>query len=638
MTWIYTILFSGLLFSTQPAIAEHQVPNGPAIVSEAQNGDITERLERSYPLSSNGRVSISNVNGRIELESWDKDEASLVVEKSGPSKEVLDSVKVVIESDKDRFSLKTEWREWESGQEWSSKRNVQVVIKMKLPRGAVLDEIESVNGDISIANFDNFVRASCVNGNINIARVRGRTQASTVNGAIDASFDQVGSGSEIELSTVNGPVRANIPTDSDVTLKAETLHGGITTEFGLNVKKHDFIGRSLHSKLGSGTGRLELESVNGPLSITHPKDGRSPNPVTDLLSGDRPDDEGRSSTIRSRVDKARISAETEKAIADAQLRSSTAMKAALDAAKKETEKALAINGSIVDKSVKEALEAAREQIKSVDIEKAVAKEARRAIRAVSRRTAFLNAFGNERTFGADSAVTRHSKSFAVTGTPNVTIEAPNCSVRVVGTDESKVRYSITEIRSADGDPPVDVADVANERSVEIRVNGTPRESWQTRLVVFVPRKSNLKITTDGEIRIDGVTGTLDLKGEDESITLYDSGGKLIAASETGRIRVVGFRGEVNAVTEFGTLSLDGDFDKLTALAGQGDILVTVPADFAGQIKAPEVPVRFDGIAASRVGNDEDLFIYEVGKGSRSFLLQSEGNIGVRSANSLLGKN
>ena len=636
MTWIYTILFSGLIFATQPETASKApITLSPVSISIPQDGDITERVDNTYPLSAEGRVSISNINGRIELEGWDKEEAALVVEKTGPNKEMLDSVKVIVDSDRDHFRLRTEHQDWTRSMGSNAKRQVQVSIKMKLPRRAVLDEIESVNGDIAISNFENSVKASCVNGSVSINRLKGRATASTVNGSIAADYGQLDARTQVELSSVNGPVKIIIPTDSDVTLKGETLNGGITTDFGLAVRKANFVGHSLHSRLGGGSANVKVESVNGPLFIGHPNDGRSPAPVTDLLSANETDDGDGSITHPRRISTRVMSAEAAKAVAEANRQSAKAMKEALKTAQKETEQAVIVSGPLIERSVKEALDAAREQIRMADIGKAAAREAKRALRVSAKMRVFSNGFGNERIFGADPAISRHSKSFTVKGTPDVTIVAPGCAVNIVGTDESVVRYTVREIRSAKEDSAIEVKDKADSDSVQINVSGYDSEPWRVRVDVFVPRKSNLKVTTDGEIRVDGVSGTLDLKGYDDSITLHDSDGKLLVASSAGRIRAVGFRGDVKAQTESGTVDLEGEFGQLTAMSDLGDIVVTVGSNFSGQFSATDEPIQFDGLTATRVGTDEDSFVYKIGNGGPNYLLQTDGNIIVRNSDSLL---
>lgn len=315
------------------------------------------------------------------------------------------------------------------------------------------------------------------------------------------------------------------------------------------------------------------------------------------------------------------------------------MKESLKTAQAEAARAAALTGPIVERSINEALDAAREKLKAVDFGKAAMMEARRAIRQSSKYWALSDEFGNERVFGADPSIDRQSKSFPVSGVAKVNITTSGCSVRIVGTDESVVRYSVTKIRSAGDSSPIDVTDKAGPRSVEINVSSNPEEKWRTRLEVFVPRKTDLKVTTDGELRIDGVSGKLELKGEDESIILRGASGDLTVASSSGRIRTIGFQGAASVETELGTVDLDGDFDQLTARSDLGDILVTVPASFAGEVRSTESDdIRFDGISPVRVGGDDGPLVYKIGQGGRKLSLDTDGSVVVRSSDSLLSRN
>ena len=66
---------------------------------------------------------------------------------------------------------------------------------------------------------------------------------------------------------------------------------------------------------------------------------------------------------------------------------------------------------------------------------------------------------------------------------------------------------------------------------------------------------------------DGVSGDIDLKGEDEAINVRDADGQLKLTAADGQVRVIGFKGDLNSQTADGDVFLEGDFQKLTAKAG-----------------------------------------------------------------------
>src|SRR5262249_1472195 len=146
---------------------------------------------------------------------------------------------------------------------------------------------------------------------------------STVNGEVTADYDQLEAGTKISLNTVNGKVGLIIPSDSNATVKADSLNGDITNDFGLPVRKGKYVGRDLYGKLGSGEVAIKLDSVNGGLSIKRRNDGRQLSPVTNLLSPKGSDDEDWDSdkddeNPPSAAEIARMNREAERATANAQ--------------------------------------------------------------------------------------------------------------------------------------------------------------------------------------------------------------------------------------------------------------------------------------------------------------------------------
>ena len=97
---------------------------------------------------------------------------------------------------------------------------------------------------------------------------------STVNGEVFADFDRLAAGSKIALETVNGRVTLTIPSDSSADVKAESVNGSITNDFGLENRKGKYVGNSLHGRLGNGDVTIKLESVNGQLAVKRKNDGR----------------------------------------------------------------------------------------------------------------------------------------------------------------------------------------------------------------------------------------------------------------------------------------------------------------------------------------------------------------------------
>lgn len=169
-------------------------------------------------------------------------------------------------------------------------------------------------------------------------------------------------------------------------------------------------------------------------------------------------------------------------------------------------------------------------------------------------------------------VERRVSTIPVNGKPNLRIKAPGCSVRVTGNDSSEVKYTVTQIARSRQDDTIDVKENKSGNDIEIVIDaGNTSSRSVARIDVTVPKRSDLSIITDGEIRVTGVTGTLDLKGEDGAVSVIDTEGSLKVSAADGMIRLVGVKGSASVSTEDGPISLDGRFESLDARSGDGSI-------------------------------------------------------------------
>ncbi|MEM6937557.1 MAG: DUF4097 family beta strand repeat-containing protein, partial [Pseudomonadota bacterium] len=134
------------------------------------------------------------------------------------------------------------------------------------PTGARLRSIETVNGSISIEGVTGEVDAETVNGSIEVSGIESDAKLSTVNGRVEAQLDRLNSDQRVSLESVNGQIIVYMPDNADVEIRAETVHGQLRNDFNLPVEK-GMVGKDLRGRLGSGGGRLTLDTVNGSINI-----------------------------------------------------------------------------------------------------------------------------------------------------------------------------------------------------------------------------------------------------------------------------------------------------------------------------------------------------------------------------------
>ena len=627
MSWLYTVVFAGLLFSSQGSAvsnAEHAVQNHPLFVESAIR-DESEHFEHTYALNANGRLSLSNVNGSVIVEAWDRNEVKLEYTKTSDTKERLADVEIRIDSRPDYLSVETDYGDWKKDKGgWRSNNRLQVDFHLMVPRGAVLNEVETVNGSVTVSNFINFTKISAVNGGVNAVNLRGTANLSTVNGEVSADFDRLETGNKINLNTVNGSARIVIPSDSNATLKVDSLNGNITNDFGLPVRKGKYVGRDLYGKIGTGDVMIRLSSVNGPLTISRRNDGKTLSPATNLLPQKKDDDDwdndnGEDAT----VDYEKLNKDIAKSV-------------------KAAEKQIRIDPEIA----KVTAESIKSAVKAVEQTAALfqSDEFKAKVNAAVKLKDMTVKIAPIAFMSSVPRVEKKSDSFPVKGVPKVTVDAKGCSVAVKGWDKSEVQYRVVQFSDARHPSPLNITEDHNDGGVNIRIQNPDADAHKgnffegapnVRIEVYVPRKSNLKINADGGIRLEGVSGNVELTGNDESINVRDVDGTLHVSSSDGRIRVIGFKGEIVAESSAGMVNLEGDFLRLTARADEGAITLTVPESLQANLDATCDQIRGEGISVTRTGGDEKLSHYRIGSGGPLFRIETSGEIRVRSSSLLM---
>lgn len=636
MTWVISLVLAGLMITPGSNLSINTNNNfvnvnTPTVVSL----DETERFEQTYPLNANGRVSVSNINGSVTVEAWDRNEVRLEAVKTAATKETLAEVQIKIDARPDSFSVETDYGSWRNNNgTWKNKNHdrLDVQYRLQVPRGAVLDEIETVNGSVAISNMTNSTKASAVNGSVKATNLRGTARLSSVNGTTEADFDSIASTGQISLETVNGKVLLTIPSDANATVKADTLNGQIYNDFGLPVRKGEYVGRDLYGRIGSGSLNIKLSSVNGELAIRRKQDGKSLSPATNLLpqknkadQNKDDDDDNDNDDDSVSVNTAKINKDIAKSIKDSQKESLKQMKLS----QKELEKIQPELEKINAQAIKDAA-------KIVDSE-----EIKEKLREAQRRQRELMIRARDIGWVAPT-IEKKTETFKVKGVPKVTIDAKNCSVTVKGWDKPEVQYLVTRMTRVE--QPINYTVTKGDSHVNIKVSEetTPADGVvfgdlsRIRIEVYVPKKSNLRILTNREIRVENVTGEIDLQGGEEAVNIRDVDGRLRVATAEGAIRIIGFKGELESKTADGAMSLEGDFQKINAQTVDGTIVLTLPENANANIESNREDLETEGISLVPAGGKKDVSVWKVGSGGSIYRLYTtaDGQVFIRSSNNL----
>lgn len=232
------------------------------LATTSLSAKVSETISHTYPFNSDGVISLSNINGQVEIIAWDRNEVSLEAEKIASDDEGLKRMTIVIEHTPALLVIKTElekkWRFWRNARS-------EVRYKLRVPTGASLQKIDVVNSRIIVRGVRGFVNLDSVNGSIAAEGLATGGRFDTVNGSINVAFAALDATSNVLLDTVNGSCIVKFPESTAFSLVADTINGRITCEFPITIAKKSR--RTLKGDVNGGGPRVVLDAVNGNLSV-----------------------------------------------------------------------------------------------------------------------------------------------------------------------------------------------------------------------------------------------------------------------------------------------------------------------------------------------------------------------------------
>ena len=598
------------------------VPSVPAdsTASVGETGEeLREEFHQTYSLSPTGRVSLENINGGVQIKVWDRAAVQVDAVKKAYRKDRLAEARIEVNATEENIRIKTEYPDENQtfrGDERRYDNPATVEYSLTVPRKAVLESIELVNGSIDIDGVEGNVKASSINGRVTARGLMGEAKLSTINGPLEATFTQLDESKPISLGSVNGNLTLIIPSNANAAIRAGTVHGGISSDFGIQVKHGEYVGQSMDGQIGTGGPRIKLGNVNGSIKVTHTQDGLPLSPGTSL--------QGESKTVR--VEKMEVDADDVDRAA-----------VAAEAARIRIE---------TSRVAQEARQAQREAQRQVDIAMRDAqKEIERAQRELMReqertqreRVNRSRGVGAGEGEGSGRFTAQETKTFTVSGAPRVSITTFDGRVTVHGWDKSEVTYTATKHANQEESlKQISIEAQQQGQTITVNAKNDEEENGSVDLDVYVPRQSTLHVSSgDGALNLEGVSGQITLRSGDGPIQVSNGGGQLEVNTGDGRIQVIKFEGQVDARTGDGEIALDGNFNALSARTGDGQITLSVPAgsSFTIETNAPDEISNEGFIVAEDITPSPRLKRWRIGAGGKVFVLKTgEGKILLRPRN------
>jgi DUF4097 and DUF4098 domain-containing protein YvlB len=197
----------------------------------------------------------------------------------------------------------------------------------------------------------------------------------------------------------------------------------------------------------------------------------------------------------------------------------------------------------------------------------------------------------EVNLNSEGLTTRETRSFKLTGQPEVVLDTFDGAIEIHSWDRDEVEVEI-EKRAMEQSLIDEIKVHAEQKGnrVEIRVTGPAHEFHMTigrnmspsaRLRVTLPRASRVQATSsDGSIRVADVDGIIVLRTADGSVAATRVSGDISVRTDDGTIRMERAAGKLDLETGDGSIVVDAKPTVLRLKTGDGSIRAQIDADSA----------------------------------------------------------
>jgi hypothetical protein len=287
-----------------------------------------EVVQRTVPAAGVSQLSVSNVNGAISVQPWEKPEIHIVAKKrvrhssQETAKQYARQIEVVVETKGDTLEVRTvipkqqedrdwedrDWVEWFFSLDWlfeqraREAREASVSYEISTPRridaklvsthgrvqiGAIEGgaDLHTTHGAVHAEGTQGGVKAHTTHAAISLVQVAGGCHAVTTHAEITAEILSLGS-QGCELHTTHATIHITLPENIRADLDASTTHGSVTSALPLSVQGK-ISPQGMQGKINGGGPPLKLRTTHSNITIDKTaarEEALSPTSVSSLPS------------------------------------------------------------------------------------------------------------------------------------------------------------------------------------------------------------------------------------------------------------------------------------------------------------------------------------------------------------------
>jgi hypothetical protein len=268
---------------------------------------VTVREQKRYTVGSGAEIALTTFDGSIKVQSWERPEVLVEIEKRGPDREEAAALEVTARQNGDRIEIEAPAPRVR--REFVGIGNVtgpSVSFVVSLPRNITLTantrdgsiSVENVNGTIDLRSGDGSIRgdglagsikARTEDGSVRLADANGRVSLESGDGSIQAAgrFEtlhaETNDGSVVieadegtamkadwDISTGDGSIVFRVPGEFSAEIDATSRDGSVRANLtGLEEVRDDNGRESLRGRLGNGGHLVKLRSGDGSIRVVN---------------------------------------------------------------------------------------------------------------------------------------------------------------------------------------------------------------------------------------------------------------------------------------------------------------------------------------------------------------------------------
>ncbi len=262
---------------------------GSGCVINIDGDAVVVRDEKRYTVGADAVLGLETFDGSVKVQSWDRSEVLVQIEKRGPDREMAAAIEVTATQDGNHIEVRA--HEPKNSREFVGIGNVQsasVSFNVSVPRKLTLTAqtgdgsitLENVSGAIDLRSGDGSIRATGLNGD-----VAAHTEDGSIHleGGLAALRADTGDGSIVieaedgsamkgdwDISTGDGSIVFRVPETFNADIDATSRDGNVRGELtGLQHERAENGGESLKGRLGNGGHRVTIRSGDGSIRVVN---------------------------------------------------------------------------------------------------------------------------------------------------------------------------------------------------------------------------------------------------------------------------------------------------------------------------------------------------------------------------------